>query len=536
MKSMNRALCFTAPILFLCASPLVRGADAILRPDKLQTFVERFNADDNELYRQHVPNAKAAEFLRANVPLFECPDAQFEQTYYFRWWTYRKHVKETRDGFVITEFLPAVGWAGKHNTISCAAGHHLYEGRWLRDAKFLDDYSVFWLRKCNHLHHYSTWLADGVWARYCVNGSAALAKELLPDLVQNFRRWQRERCDPNGLFWQEDGADGGEMSIGGNGYRATINSYMFGDARAIAAIADLAGQPDTVKRFRDEAARIKRLVQDKLWDADAQFFKMRKRQVKPGDPLPPPADVRELYGYMPWYFNLPDADYTAAWKQIVDPKGFFAPFGPTTAEQRHPKFAVSYQGHECQWNGPSWPYSTSAILVGMANLLNNYRQEAVTKRDYFELLRIYTASHRLKRDDGSVVPWIDENLNPLTGDWIARTRLKTWKNGTWDAGKGGVERGKDYNHSTYCDLIITGLVGLRPRADDAVEVNPLAPGDWEYFCLDNVAYHGRTLTILWDKTGRRYHKGQGLRVLADGREIAAAERLQRVSGQLPSNR
>ncbi len=58
-------------------------------------------------------------------------------------------------------------------------------------------------------------------------------------------------------------------------------------------------------------------------------------------------------------------------------------------------------------------------------------------------------------------PWIDEDLNPLTGDWIARSRLKIWQNGTWSAEKGGVERGKDYNHSTFCDLVITGLVGLR---------------------------------------------------------------------------
>lgn len=31
------------------------------------------------------------------------------------------------------------------------------------------------------------------------------------------------------------------------------------------------------------------------------------------------------------------------------------------------------------------------------------------------------------------------------------------------------ERGQDYNHSTCNDLIITGLVGLRPRIDDVVE-------------------------------------------------------------------
>ena len=55
--------------------------------------------------------------------------------------------------------------------------------------------------------------------------------------------------------------------------------------------------------------------------------------------------------------------YEDMWKQIVDPQGFYAPFGPTTAEQRHPQFSVVYRGHECQWNGPSWPYSTAVTLV-----------------------------------------------------------------------------------------------------------------------------------------------------------------------------
>jgi len=83
-------------------------------------------------------------------------------------------------------------------------------------------------------------------------------------------------------------------------------------------------------------------------------------------------------------------------------------------------------------------------------------------------------------------------------------------------------------------LIITGLVGLRPRADDTIEVNPLLPaGTWDYFCLDMVSYHGRILTITWDKTGKKYRKGKGLRVFADGKEIAASEKLTRITGQLP---
>lgn len=73
------------------------------------------------------------------------------------------------------------------------------------------------------------------------------------------------------------------------------------------------------------------------------------------------------------------------------------------------------------------------------------------------------------------VSWIDENINPLTGDWISRTILRRWG---WPAVKGGRERGKDYNHSTFVDIIIVGIIGLRPRpSDELLVINPLVPAD-----------------------------------------------------------
>ena len=82
------------------------------------------------------------------------------------------------------------------------------------------------------------------------------------------------------------------------------------------------------------------------------------------------------------------------------------------------------------------------------------------------------------------------------------------------------ERSRYYNHSTYNDLVITGLAGLRPRNDDTLEVNPLVPdGTWKYFCLDNIPYHGRNVSIIWDEDGSRYHLGKGMRVLVDGKEV-----------------
>ncbi len=132
--------------------------------------------------------------------------------------------------------------------------------------------------------------------------------------------------------------------------------------------------------------------------------------------------------------------------------------------------------------------------------------------DYFDAFLTYVRSHRY---DGR--PYIGEYQDEITGQWL----------------KGRQERSRYYNNSTFADLVITGVVGLCPRADDVVEVDPLLPaGKWDWFCLDAVPYHGRTLTILWDADGKRYGRGAGLKVLANGKRIAESPRLERVTGRL----
>ncbi|MDR1584478.1 MAG: hypothetical protein LBS55_14705 [Prevotellaceae bacterium] len=493
----------------------------IIPLSRVKEYAGQFNKTDNELYVQLIPNSEATEFLLENIPRFECPDRELEEIYYFRWWTFRKHVKQTPDGYIISEFLPPVGWAGKYNGISCAAMHHYNEGRWLHNFRpYLDSYAHYWLRGGGSLRTYSFPIAHTLYSYYMTTGDDALVKEFLPDLIANFEAWEKEKYNAQkGLFWQNDNNDGMEMSICGAissqprtaGYRATINSYMIAEAKAIAAIAKRFAHPSS-EVFEKKAAVLQTNMLQTLWDEDAQFFK-----VLPKDENAGLCDARELHGYTPWLYNLAGEEYAVAWKFLMDSTHFYAPYGPTTAERRHSGFAVSYEGHECQWNGPSWPFSTSITLTGLANLLNEQQQDYISKKDYLDLLKIYAHSHHLKKEDGTIVPWIDENLNPLTGDWISRTRLKTWENGTWSTGKGGVERGKDYNHSTFCDLVITGLAGIRPSEGNLLTINPLIPADtWDYFCLEDVIYKGHKLTILYDKSGKKYKRGKGLRVFVDG--------------------
>lgn len=527
----ERSFVISSVFMILITILPVKGQDnkPFIDNEVLRSYIRTFNTLDNEIYVQDIANNRAQQFLTGNIPLFDCPDKQLEQTYYFRWWTYRKHVKKTPAGYVISEFLPDVGWAGKYNTISCAAGHHFYEGRWLHDPEILTEYARFWFNGEGNPRLYSFWAADAIYNYHLIHPNKQLLMQLYPLLKENFKQWETENRDSTALFWQVDDRDGMESSVsgklapGGKGYRATINSYMYAEVKALSAMAAELGYTDEVTQYAQKAEEIKQLINERLWDQQSNFYKVIPKN---GENRFSP--VREIHGFTPWYFNIPPSSYSSAWKQLTDPEGFFAPYGPTTVEQRCPDFTISYEGHECQWNGPSWPYSTSITLTGLANLLNNYSQDILTGKEYMMLLKQYSISHHLTTEDGRMLPWIDENLNPFTGDWISRTRLKSWKNGTWSPDKGGEERGKDYNHSTFCDLVISGLVGIRPQPNNKLIINPLLPEDWwDYFCLENIPYKNHIVTVVYDKYGKRYNRGTGFMVFIDGILIKKADRIQR---------
>jgi hypothetical protein len=64
-------------------------------------------------------------------------------------------------------------------------------------------------------------------------------------------------------------------------------------------------------------------------------------------------------------------------------------------------------------------------------------------------------------------------------------------------------------------------------------VHPLAPANWDYFALDDVAYRGHSLAIVWDKHGTRYGLGRGLHILAGGEKLASSNGLARITVRLP---
>ncbi len=482
------------------------GCAAVLIYDDFAHYAEHFNAMEDENIVTTIPNAQSSEWMRKNIPLFDCPQENFREMYYYRWWTLRKHIKRTPVGYGMTEFLVDRSYADRYNLIACAIGHHVMESRWLRDTTYLHQILRTWYfgndgKAMTKMNKFSSWNPWAVQQLFKVQGDTTFVRSLRPRLEEEYARWESTNRHPSGLYWQGDVQDGMEESISGGRKkqyaRPTINSYMYGNAEALAWMSMLDDDVEKTRLYKQKAGTLRDLIVTHLWNEEDQFFETRRGDV--GDTL---AAVREAIGFIPWYFNLTftDPKYDVAWLQILDEKGFSAPYGLTTAERRHPQFRSHGVG-KCEWDGAIWPFATSQTLTALANYLNDYRPPHVVGDSiFFRQMELYVESqHHRGR------PYIGEYLDEENGAWLMGDR----------------ERSRYYNHSTFNDLMITGIAGLRPQEDGSIVVNPLIPDNqWDYFCLDGVNYRGHVITIIWDKDGQHYHQGSGLTLLIDGQRRA----------------
>lgn len=492
---------------------------ALLDAEEFRYHIDYFNRMEPEGVVNLVPNAASWDWLRTRIPFFEASDSTVEEIYYFRWWALRKHLKRVGEYFVFTEFIEletTAPFIPPERTIASALGHHFRETRWLTDQTYDDSYLDYWMvgndgEPQDHFDRYSSWLQHTLWQRALVSGDFAYLEVRFDRLVEDYRGWQEEHQDDNGLYWSFDVWDAMEESISGSrtvkNYRPTLNSYMYGNARALAAMARRFGEPDLAAAFEREAADLRKRVTERLWNEDSGFYEVHH-------PDGNPAGVREQIGFIPWYFNLPypEGTHARAWEQLTDPTGFWAPYGLTTAERRHPRFR-SHNIGTCEWDGAVWPFATSQTLVAMANLLRDYPDSPITRED---LLDVFTTYTRAQYYDG--LPYIGEYHDEANGQWL----------------KGRAPRSYYYHHSTYADPLITGLIGLLPTEAEVVRLDPLIPETaWRWFALDGIPYRGHTLTVFWDHDGTRYGHGSGFHLWIDGHPVAHSHTLGKLEAPLP---
>jgi hypothetical protein len=482
-----------------------------------------------------------AGWYRDNIPLFDSSDATLNAVYYYRWQLFRAHQRDLgAKGYISTEFLNDVGWQREpYASLNDATAFHIVEGRWLRDRRFADDYLRFLYLDGGNDRHFSEAIADAAWGRYLVDHDRDSALALLPAMRHVFGLWDDRFDTAKGLYWIEPLLDATEYTVssidasggkdgfrGGDAFRPSINSFQYGNARAISRFAALARDDATAADYAARADRLKARVLDALWsDAQGHFidrYKVDNQYVHYWQQI----RARELAGYLPWTFGLLGAEpkYDGAWRHILAADQLAGPAGLRTTEPSYQYYMRQYRYdtptglRECQWNGPVWPFQTTQVLTGLANRLHAGPDGAIGRGDYLRLLRQYARLHY----QGSKLD-LEEDYDPATGKPIV-----------------GLPRSHHYFHSGFDDLVISGLAGIEPQADDSVVIDPLVPANdhgkdrLRWFAVQDVPYHGRLLSVFYDADGRHYHARPGVSVYLDGALVASRMDLGRLVVPVPA--
>lgn len=480
-----------------------------------------------------------AAWYAPRIPLFQSSDATLNDVYYYRWAVFRAHQRDLGSlGFISTEFLDDVGWQlYPFAALNDAAGFHLGEARWLRDRRHAHDYIDFMYTyhpetaTYGNDRHFSEAIADAAWRVSLVDGDLAGVAQHRAAMATIYDQWDDHFDASRGLYWVEPLADATEYTVasidasggadgftGGLAFRPSINSFQYANARAIASLAAAAGDAAAAATYTARAEAVRANFTASLWNSTLEHFIDRYYETNDYVTYWDFIRGRELVGLTPWNWDVPppdddEAGYAAAWAHALDASELLAGAGvPGTVEPSYEYYMQQYRYDdatglkECQWNGPVWPFQTTSMLGGLANLLDHYpAQDVVTVGDYVGFLRAYAALHR---DDTGVLNLVEDYYpNGSTLVYLPRS--------------------PHYFHSGFVDLVLSGLVGIRPRADDVLEVNPLVDDSVSWFRADNVLYRGHNVSVQWDADGSHFGTA-GLVVGVDGAQVNASATLTRL--------
>ncbi|HLH80037.1 MAG TPA: hypothetical protein VKV29_07115 [Chthonomonas sp.] len=476
-----------------------------------------------------------------NIAYFACSDPLVTKMYYHRWYLLKKNGMNPRMGHLMYRAFSEGRWTSDWyaNVISYGAGHQMYEARWLRDPSYCWGHLLTFVSNPrpdgiypSHVTlqgqqggQYTDWITSCAWGLNEVHPNKALLKRIAPALERNVQGWQKVYgwdgspllvVDSHwwtGMEWQPAFFSFAHYETGGGAgtdpkymtplRRVDLTAYNYGNAVAVAKIERLLGRNALAEKMERLAKAIREAVIAKMWDAkDHWFVDLRASDDAPSSAL-------EVIGLYPFAFDLPPAGrgYETVWETALNPNLFWTPWPIASTAKSCPAYSqdgwpVGPGGSVCMWNGPTWPHANSLVMRAMANTLRHYAPCALTRQKFYELFYSFTRAQY--KNQNPLYPWTGEFYNGETGQWKTDQR--------------------DYFHSTWIDPLISDLIGLVPRSDDVLEIDPLLPdGAWHWWILDGQAYRGHDITIAYDAGGGHIANGfRGFAVYLDGKPILHA--------------
>jgi hypothetical protein len=476
-----------------------------------------------------------------NVPYFDASEPAFKKMWNYRWWVVRFNMTQA-DTPDLKGYRFYEGKLGFDNEISFAVPVQMKELSYLRDPEFglqqaENSYrnllegavvdppgSPYWGET------YSQWIASAVAEFNRVHPiPLERLKALLPPMASDVRAWLTqfdgdrdalpERSKPRVTgydldilsYWYFNGTKLDLTADPPNLERVDFASFVYANARAVAELARIAHDAALASEFDATANRIRAATLQQLWDDDTHFFYPQRAPDHSRVP------IRELHGFFPFTTLLaPDEPrYLQALEKFIDPQEFWARFPPVITSQYY------YRRWTWEMDGLSRNIAPHPISMGARTLLQvlkHYHQNIITPNHFMDLMGRYTAL-------------MYPGVNPYDALWRpnAHEYYSKWEPHQISSLPKPSDISHDF-HSMYCALVVEGVVGLTPRTDAKIELQPAAL-QWDHFVLDRLRYHDKDLTIVWDRPdGQVRYRGypEGFSLYVNGQLAFTRDHLSHV--------
>jgi putative isomerase len=225
--------------------------------------------------------------------------------------------------------------------------------------------------------------------------------------------WEENRRAPDGLFLWYNGVESGtdnNPAVADAPSQTTegvdLQGYIYREYLALAFLAERLEEPRDAQRYREKAASLKALVQQRMWSADdGSYWNIDSRTgafVK----------VKTWTNFVPlWTGIASSAQADLMITRLLDPAQFWSPHGVRTLS-RDEKLYDPDHGY---WRGPVWILSNYLMMHGLLK----YGRKA-------EAAELAGRTVSLLVADFQKTGGMNENYNPETGAPDAGGHFVSW--------------------------------------------------------------------------------------------------------------
>ncbi len=524
---------------------------AVAYHDQLRQSYDSFEdyaaLSPNDAFRTAVTafNRRWAE----DIPYVNVPDPAVEKAIVYRWWGERYNsLDAAAPGYVYQYPTTIEGVNLYQNAVALTQPMHLQDTKWIRNPYLgygqvmnigeLSGSSAF-IDSPGHTswnNHYSQYLGTAGLEAFNVHGGGPAVAERFAEYFEGDGVGQLEHYDGNDdnlIAYDTNympGNDSDAITFGFPKANASApgartierpeSAYVWGAFDAASQLYEMAGDDADAGSTSQKADEIQAAILDRLWSPDMRMFTAltshgaQSAATANGNPNPLPADQRD-------HIPSRESNLYDVYAENLIPEGDAA------------EYVDGFRFLRYGDNFPIFPFYTANQFdktrynIGGSNNFSNinftvqYRAVRSALRHYDPEGKYVTPEYARR-----LLDWMAWSIYPQAGDVRQPNQAEYYSN--WNPTAKTYNR-NNQNHVMLGNMnyiYVEDMGGIQPRSDDKIELWPIDLG-YEHFMVNNLRYHGKDVTIVWDEDGSAYGMGAGYSLFIDGEKKANATELGR---------